>query len=85
MKRECNTLLKEVDRLDTERMMQEERLRNVMNLVSIIPDVILFSVRKLTTYQVFSSVNIYDSNVMKKMTETALRDSAGTPFLFCLS
>ncbi|KAM6501088.1 hypothetical protein JOM56_004102, partial [Amanita muscaria] len=57
MDRECKTLLKEVDRLNTERQMQEERLRNVMNLV-------------------FSSVNIYDSNVMKKMTETALRDSA---------
>jgi len=33
MRRECNTLLEEIDRLDKERMMQERRLKNVMDLV----------------------------------------------------
>ncbi len=34
MRRECNTLLEEIERLDKERTMQERRLKNVMDLVS---------------------------------------------------
>jgi hypothetical protein len=33
MERECKTLLREVERLNTESLMQEDRLRNIMNLV----------------------------------------------------
>jgi hypothetical protein len=35
MERECKTLLSEVDRLNAERLVQEDRLMNVMNLVGI--------------------------------------------------
>ncbi|KAK2463952.1 hypothetical protein APHAL10511_004003 [Amanita phalloides] len=33
LKRECNTLLEEIERLNKERLMQEERLKNVIDLV----------------------------------------------------
>lgn len=57
LRRECKTLIQEVNRLKADLHMQERRLKNVMNLV-------------------FSSVNIADSQYMKKMTEAAVRDSA---------
>ncbi|PFH53445.1 hypothetical protein AMATHDRAFT_137387 [Amanita thiersii Skay4041] len=58
LERECHALLNEIKRMDVERLMQERRLKNVMNLV-------------------FSSVNIRDSKYMQKMTQAAVRDSAG--------
>jgi hypothetical protein len=38
LERECNKLQKEVERLDRARGIQEERLKNVMHLVGILPD-----------------------------------------------
>ncbi|KAG5644685.1 hypothetical protein DXG03_007985 [Asterophora parasitica] len=66
MKRECENLLSEIDRLDKGRKMQDKRLKNVMNLV-------------------FSSVNINDSKQMQRMTEAAVKDSAGRLLLFNIS
>ncbi|KAG5639754.1 hypothetical protein H0H81_000034 [Sphagnurus paluster] len=65
LKRECENLLSEIDRLEMGRDMQDKRLKNVMNLSAID-----------TTVQVFSSVNINDSRQMQKMTEAAVKDSA---------
>ncbi|KAK1231178.1 hypothetical protein PQX77_005704 [Marasmius sp. AFHP31] len=57
LKKECNHLLYEVERLEMQLHTQDSRLKNVMNLV-------------------FSTVNHEDSSIMKKLSETAVRDSA---------
>ena len=75
LKRECNTLLHQIERLDEEHKAQERRLTNVTELVSA-PyrcTLLLFSFH----HQVFSSVNILESRSIKRMTEATVKDSAG--------
>jgi hypothetical protein len=68
MMRECSNLHNEIDRLDMSRRMLDRQLKNVMNLVCNFFNRSGSSNPSLS--QVFSSVNI-------KMTEAAVKDSAG--------
>lgn len=57
--RECGNLLRDIARLERSRIMQDKRLKNVMDLS-------------------FSLINIEDSKRMQKLTEAAVKDSAGS-------
>ena len=78
MERECANLLTESKRLKSELHMQERRLKNVMGLVGVQQLNRAKPVINSHFLQVFSSVNIADSKLMREMTEAAVRDSAGT-------
>lgn len=77
MDQECTNLLNQIERLDLTRKMQDKRLTNVMHLVRLLipkarPPV------DIDVPQGFSTVNIQDSKRMHKLTEAAVRDSAGS-------
>ena len=77
MDRECANLLTEIERLEMGRKMQDRRLKNVMNLVCLL-SIDGYSLHMSMIYpQVFSTVNIVDSKRMQKITQVAVRDSAG--------
>lgn len=78
MQRECKNLINEIQRLDKGRAMQDERLKNVTHLVGrfMCCREVVVGLR-FVFEQVFSSVNIDDSKRMQRMTEAAVKDSAG--------
>ena len=82
LKTESANLLREIQRLQDSKELQERRLKNVMNLVRAFfftPST--FSDANET--QAFSMVNIEDSRYTQKLTEASVRDSAGV-FRFVL-
>jgi hypothetical protein len=90
LKRECDHLLSEISRLEMGRVMQDRRLKNVMNLVcAVFQRPSTLSARDcdilIATVQVFSSVNIQDSKRMQRLTEAAVRDSAAMKQIAYLS
>ncbi|KAH0826404.1 hypothetical protein J3R83DRAFT_5376 [Lanmaoa asiatica] len=74
LKRETDYLLSEIERLESQRMMQVMRLKNVIDLVRFIR----FHRLSLPTepIQAFASVNIDDSKYMKELTIATVKDSA---------
>lgn len=81
--RECDNLTQEIDRLVNDLQMQEKRLRNVMNLVrGLSPRWCWICTYLSCDPQVFSSVNISDSKLMREMTGAAMKDSAAVCFRY---
>lgn len=78
LRRESTTLLNEIERLEMTRRMLDKRLGNVMALVGGFP-MLFYALGScsLCLSKAFSSVNIEDSKRMQKLTEAAVRDSAG--------
>jgi len=62
MRRECNTLLEEIERLDKERTMQERRLKNVMDLVFSSVNIL-----DSKTMQRMTEATVRDSAAMKQI------------------
>ena len=84
MQRECNHLLNEIRRLDHSRIMQDRRVQNAMDLVRTIVFRSMFLALLICnpTCQGYQTVNFDDSRQMQKLTEAALKDSAGEDLRF---
>ena len=74
LKKETDYLISEIERLESQRSMQQMRLKNVTDLVRFIE----FHRLSLPTIpiQAFATVNIEDSRNMKELTIATVRDSA---------
>jgi len=83
LKTESANLLREIQRLEDSKQLQERRLKNVMNLVCpflFIPS----TFANADEAQAFSMVNINDSRSTRELTEASVRDSAGVSCLLLL-
>ena len=82
MKKECQNLLTQIERLKLSREMWDQRLQNIMHLVRLAlqyfsdTKTLLIVAKHSLIRQGFSSVNIQDSKRMQELTRATVRDSA---------
>jgi Mg2+ and Co2+ transporter CorA len=67
LEKECKTLLSQIERLEMSRKMQDNRLGNLMNLVSIMRNTLYAPSFYWNSIQLFARVNIGDSKAMKRL------------------
>jgi hypothetical protein len=84
LEREGENLLSEIKRLRTTASSQDMRLRNVIDLVCR-PFLSVVNVSQRPLHQVFSLVNLEDSNHTRELTEASRRDSEATKQLSYLT